>query len=176
MDIDEDSDLFSKTPAPLVKTAWVSIVAYKYPLKKATSHFIKQSCSRITNACRRVLGLIAFKGPQGVVLIDRMHIRYFGKSLEARKPDFGACEQQRSRPVFVSHRAVWSGPLLFTYGKYNNWTCFMQNFILPVVSVAEQTGLSLTQSETRKTGFLARWPYHLLKPERPCLDVMCMEC
>ena len=35
----------------------------------------------------------------------------------------------------------------------------MQNFILPVVYVAEQTGLSLTQSETRKTGFLARWPY-----------------
>ena len=29
----------------------------------------------------------------------------------------------------------------------------MQNFNLPVVSVAEQTGLSLTQSETRNTGF-----------------------
>ena len=35
----------------------------------------------------------------------------------------------------------------------------MQNFILPVASLAAQTGLSLTQSEIRKTGFLARWPY-----------------
>ena len=56
----------------------------------------------------------------------------------------------------------------------------MQNIILHVVSVAEQTGLSLTQSETRKTGFFSRdgltVSYHLFKPERPCLDVMCMEC
>ena len=103
MDEDEDSYLFPKTPAPLVKTAWVSIVAFRYQLKKATSHFIKQSCRRITNACGRVLDLIVFKGPQGVVLKDRMHIIvHFGKCLDARKPDFGACEQQRSRPVFCS--------------------------------------------------------------------------
>ena len=63
MDVDEDSDQFSKTPAPLVETAWVYIGAYKYQLKKGTIHFINQSCHRITNACRRVLGFIAFKGP-----------------------------------------------------------------------------------------------------------------
>ena len=47
-----------------------------------------------------------------------------------------------------------------------------------LVSVAEQTGLSLTQSETRKNfsrdGLNVY--YHLFKPERPCLCVVCMEC
>ena len=70
MNVDEGSDLFSKTPAPLVKTVWVSIGAYQYQLK----NFINQSCRRITSACRRVLGFIAFKGPPGVVLKDQMHI------------------------------------------------------------------------------------------------------
>ena len=54
MDEDEDLDLLSKTPAPPVKTAWVSIGAY---------HVINQSYRRITNVCRSVLGFIAFKGP-----------------------------------------------------------------------------------------------------------------
>ena len=62
MGVDEDSDL-SNTPAPLVKTAWVSIGAYTYQLKKATYHVINQPCRRITNVCRHVLGFIAFKGP-----------------------------------------------------------------------------------------------------------------
>ena len=65
MDVDEDSDQFSKTPAPLVETAWVYIGAYKYQLKKGTSHFINQSCRQITNACRRVLGFIACADPEG---------------------------------------------------------------------------------------------------------------
>ena len=64
MDVDEDLDQFSKTPAPLVQTAWVYIGGYKYQLKKGTSHFINQSCRRITNACLHVLGFIAFKGPR----------------------------------------------------------------------------------------------------------------
>ena len=44
----------------------------------------------------------------------------------------------------------------------------MQNFIL-LVSVAEQTGLSLTQSETPKTCFSrdGHVSYHLFKPEDP---------
>ena len=40
----------------------------------------------------------------------------------------------------------------------------MQNFILPVVSEDEQTGVGLTRSETRKTGFLARLLYCILSP------------
>ena len=54
----------------------------------------------------------------------------------------------------------------------------MQNIILHVVSVAEQTGLSLSQKPARQVfsrdGLTVS--YHLFKPERPCLDVMCMEC
>ena len=62
--VDVDSDLFSKTPAPLVKTAWVSIGTYKYQLKKATSHYKSIMPSNYKRACRRVLGFIAFKGPR----------------------------------------------------------------------------------------------------------------
>ena len=52
----------------------------------------------------------------------------------------------------------------------------MQNFILPMVSKDERTGLS--QKPARQV-FLRDGltvSYHLFKPERPCLDVMCMEC
>ena len=65
MGVDEDSDQFSKTPAPLVETAWVHVYigAYMNQLKKGTSHFTNQSCRRITNACRRMLGFIAFIPP-----------------------------------------------------------------------------------------------------------------
>ena len=55
--------------------------------------------------------------------------------LDARKPDIGACEQQRRRPVIVStqsdHRLYCS-----LTGKYIE-TCFMQNFIL--VSLCSRT-------------------------------------
>ena len=78
MDVDEDSDLFSKTPAPLVKTAWVSICTKKY-------HVINQSKRRITNACRCVLGFIAFKVPLGVVLKNRMHISTYWKGPRREK-------------------------------------------------------------------------------------------
>ena len=85
MDVGEDSNLFSKTPAPMVRIAWVSIVAYKYHLKKATSHFIKQSSRRITNRVPTCARLIAFKGPQGVVLKDRMRISTFWKGPRREK-------------------------------------------------------------------------------------------
>ena len=85
MDADEDLDPFSKTPAPLVKTVWVSFGAYKYQLKKVTSHFINQSCRQITKVCRRVLGFIAFKGAPGVVLKDWMHISTYWKGPRREK-------------------------------------------------------------------------------------------
>ena len=101
MDVVEDSDQFSKTPAPLVETAWVYIGAYKYQLKKGTSLFINQSCRRITNACRRVIGFIAFKGPGHSIkgldaykfILDRASTRENLTLMHVTT---------RSRPVFVS--------------------------------------------------------------------------
>ena len=48
---------------------------------------------------------------------------------DARKPDFGACKQQRHRPVFLSTQ---SDQRLYCslIGKFNVQTCLMQNFIL----------------------------------------------
>ena len=48
-----------------------------------------------------MLGFIALKGPPGEVLKDRMHISkvlHIGKVTDARKPDFGACEQKGAGP------------------------------------------------------------------------------
>ena len=62
MDVVVDADLFPKTPVRLVKTVWVSIVAYKYQLKKATSHFIKHSSNfKRVPTCARLKLLL--KGP-----------------------------------------------------------------------------------------------------------------
>ena len=62
MDVVVDADLFPKTPVPLVKTVWVSIVAYKYQLKKAISHFIKHlSNFKRVPTCARLKLLL--KGP-----------------------------------------------------------------------------------------------------------------
>ena len=52
------------------------------------------------------------------------------------------------------------------------------NISFLLVFVAEQTGLSPTQSETRKACFSRdglNVSHHLFKPERPCLDFKCME-
>ena len=48
--------------------------------------------------------------------------------LDARKPDIGACEQQRRRPVFVSKKSDQRlyGSLTGNYIQ----TCIMQNFVL----------------------------------------------
>ena len=42
--------------------------------------------------------------------------------------------------------------------KYISQACFMLNFIFWLVSVAEETGLSLALLKTQKTGFVASRP------------------
>ena len=68
---------------------------------------------------------------------------------DARKPDFGACEQKRRRPVFLSTQ---SDQRLYCslIGKFNVKSCFMQKFIFLLVSVAVQAGLSLTHKPARQ--------------------------
>ena len=73
----------------------------------------------------------------------------------ARKPVFDVCKQQRHRPACKS---VWSDQC-FCYaliGEYHILTCYKQIFKL--VSVAQETGLSLALSETQKTGFVVLIP------------------
>ena len=63
------------------------------------------------------------KGPDAHAVVD------IKMGLDARKSDFGACEQQRRRSVFVctqSDRRLYCSLI----GKYNIFTCLMQNFIL----------------------------------------------
>ena len=74
--------------------------------------------------------------------------------LDARKFVFGVCKQQRCRSAcpsasLISTFAIWlleSIISIFTISKIS---------IFYLVSVAEQTGLNLTLSETPKIGFVA---------------------
>ena len=72
------------------------------------------------------------------------------------KPAFAICEQQRRRLVCAStqsdQRSCCSLPRL-----YNTFVSIYKISRLYLISVAEEAGLSLTWSQTPKTGFLVTW-------------------
>ena len=71
---------------------------YEYVMIRATSN-IPSNYKRVSGTC----AFIAFTRAPGIGLKDRMHIIVHIKmGPDARKPDIGACEQQRRRPVIVS--------------------------------------------------------------------------
>ena len=80
--------------------------------------------------------------------------------LEARKPVFSLCKQQRCRPACASKQS----------DQYL-CNCLLESIIsrlasskfsvFLLVSVAEETGLSLTLPETQKTGFVKSRPIYM---------------
>ena len=80
MDVDEDSDQFSKTPAPLVETAWVyiGIKERDNPLHES---IMPLNYKRVPTCARFFL---LFRAP-GVVLKDRMHISTYWKGPQHEK-------------------------------------------------------------------------------------------
>ena len=77
--------------------------------------------------------------------------------LNARKPVFGVCEKQRCRPACAS---VQSDQRLcyLCIGKYHIFTCYEGNFNFLASLCSGKTGLSLTLSETLKTGLVVTRP------------------
>ena len=70
-------------------------------------------------------------------------------SLDARKSVFDVWEQQRRRPACASEQS--DQRLCYSLiGKYIYRLATSEILILELVSVAEETGLSLTLSETRR--------------------------
>ena len=76
--------------------------------------------------------------------------------LDTRKPVLGVCEQQRRRPACAPSQS--DQHLCYSLiGKYHILTYYLQIFNF-LVSVAEETSLSLALLETPKTGFMALRP------------------
>ena len=81
-----------------------------------------------------------------------MHVDVYYMSLVMRKPVFSICEQQRRRSACASAPFVVRCldsiiPLLATAEISRPY----------LASVAEKAGLSLTWSQSPKTGFLVMW-------------------
>ena len=77
-----------------------------------------------------------------------------------RKPVFGVCEQQRRRQP-VHPRSLISAYVIRLLVSFISRLAM--SGIFDLVSVAEETGLSLALSVTRKTGFVATRPIY-----KPC--------
>ena len=77
--------------------------------------------------------------------------------LDARKPVFGVCEQQRRIPACAyaqtDQRLCYS-----LFGSIISKLASGENLIFLLVSVAEEIDLSLTLSKTPKIGFVASLP------------------
>ena len=79
--------------------------------------------------------------------------------LNARKPVFGVCKQQRRRPACAS--AQTDQHLCFRFLESSISKLYTGEIsIFQLVSVAEETGLNLTLSESPKTGFVATRPIY----------------
>ena len=76
---------------------------------------------------------------------------------EAIKPVFRVCEQQSRRPVWASTETDQKN-LLFAFWKLSYLSLLQANFIFKLVSVAEETDLSLALSEIAKTSFVTSRP------------------
>ena len=80
-------------------------------------------------------------------------------ALVERNPDIDVCQPTKHRPACASEQS--DQRLCYSVsGMYYNSTCYNQISIFYLFSVAEQTGLSLTSLETRKTGYLATRPMY----------------
>ena len=81
--------------------------------------------------------------------------------LDARKPVFWVCEQQRHRPACTSEQTelrLISAFIIRFLKTITSRLAMSKIVIFLLVSVAGQAGLSLALSETPKTGFVATRP------------------
>ena len=104
----------------------------------------------------RTLNFVAFSS------IHMLRCIFVKICFRARKPVFEVCEKQRRRPACTSMQSDQRLcnsliGIIFRLGT----SIFFLIFLL--VSVAEETGLSLALSKTPKTGFLTQRPnYHFM--------------
>ena len=75
-----------------------------------------------------------------------------------RKPFYAVCEQQRCRSAFVVH---CQDSIILLVSISEIWSLYL-------ASVTAQAGLSLTWSQTLKTGFLMTWLKYLIPLPRSC--------
>ena len=68
--------------------------------------------------------------------------------------DSGVCEQQKRRPAFASAQSDQRHCYSLYIGQHHIKTCSIHNSMFQLVSIAEETGLSLALSDTPKTGFV----------------------
>ena len=83
--------------------------------------------------------------------------------LDARKPVFGVCEEQRRTSACASAKTDQRLCYLL-FRKCRTYTCYRQNFnFLATCSLCSwgDWGWSLALSETPKTGFVATWPNYI---------------
>ena len=80
--------------------------------------------------------------------------------LGTRKPVFWVCEQQRRRPACTSSQRLISAFVICFLESIISKLASREISIVWLVSVAEETSLSLALSETPKTGFLAIRPIY----------------
>ena len=81
------------------------------------------------------------------VYVGQFKAQLYQMSHVMRKPDYAICEQQRRRSDYVVR---WLDSIISLLAKAEISRPYL-------VSVAEQSGLSLTWSQTPKTGFLVTW-------------------
>ena len=81
--------------------------------------------------------------------------------LNARKPVFGVCEQQGRRPACASAQSD-QRRVIHLLESILSKLATGELSIFKLVSVAKQTGLSLTLTETPKTGFVASRSFNLV--------------
>ena len=142
MDVEEDSDLSFLSTSSLVKNVWVYIGAfYIYVLTcrdflflnreslvliRATHHVINHSNTIELQTSASHVCLYCLRRALGIGLKTGFTVVDIKMGTDVRKPDFGAWEQQRRRPVFVS---MQSDQRLYCSLIGNNiLTCLMQKF------------------------------------------------
>ena len=78
--------------------------------------------------------------------------------LNVRKPVFGVCEQQRRRPACCTYGQTDQCLVVHFLKSIISELATSQISSFKLVSVAEETGLSLAFSEAPKTGFVTMRP------------------